>query len=569
MKEWLKSFKDKVGGSWKKWTKIQKAILVGVVLTGIVLFVTLFSWSSSSPMVPVLDVKITDQNQLDKIILRLNEENVKATVTDGVVYVSDVTVARKMRSLLIREDLIPKDTSPWDIFNVERWTRTDFERKVDLRRAVIEEVRRHIKALDDVDDASVVVNLPDNAMFTSEQNPVTASVIIYPRPGSDITNNSINRKKVEGIQKLLKFAVEGLQDENITISDNHSNILNDFAGMKDLDRLSIIEKQQKMIAKMENRYEIKVLTALQKIYGTDRVREVSIKIDMDMSEKSSQTTKILPTEMKSDNPDTPYDDSQIVHSVTLSSEVASTNWEGEGTNPEGPEGVQGQTPPSYKDMNNIAGRSTQSIVKKNEMVSSSQISEVVSPQMGRRTVAVNIDGQWRKVRDNKGNLIIENGGIKREFVKLSDEERKQAEKIVQDAIGYDATRNDRVTVGDIQFDRSGQFEEEDDAYFSGIQRQKIILISLAGIAGLLILFIVYRVVSRERERRRRIKEEEALRQAQLERERILWEAENANKEVAMTVDERKRLELQENAINVAREHPEDVALLIRTWLMEE
>ena len=80
---------------------------------------------------------------------------------------------------------------------------------------------------------------------------------------------------------------------------------------------------------------------------------------------------------------------------------------------------------------------------------------------------------------------------------------------------------------------------------------------------------MYRVVSRERERRRRLKEEVALRQAQLERERILWEAENANKEVAMTVDERKRLELQESAINVAREHPEDVALLIRTWLMEE
>ena len=126
-----------------------------------------------------------------------------------------------------------------------------------------------------------------------------------------------------------------------------------------------------------------------------------------------------------------------------------------------------------------------------------------------------------------------------------------------------------MTVTSIQIDRSKEFEEENAKYFADIQRQKIILISLAGIAGLLILFIIYRVVSRERERRRRLKEEEALRQAQLERERILWEAEKANSEVAMTVDERKRLELQENAVNVAREHPEDVALLIRTWLMEE
>ncbi|MGP1414386.1 MAG: flagellar basal-body MS-ring/collar protein FliF [Treponema sp.] len=566
MKESFKGLKDKIGSSWSKWTKIQKAVLLGVLVVGVVLFVSLFSWSSSSPLVPVLDVKITDQEQLDKIVLRLNEEDIKTTVTDGIVYVSDSSTARRMRSLLIREDLIPKDTSPWDIFNVERWTRTDFERKVDLRRAIIEEVRRHIKALDDVDDASVVVNVPENAMFTSEQNPVTASVIIYPKPGSDIATN---RKKVEGIQKLLKLAVEGLKDEDITISDNQSNILNDFAGMKDWDRLSIIEKQQKMIAKMESRYEIKVLNALQKIYGADRVREVSIKIEMDMSEKSSQTTKILPTEMKHDNPDTPYDDSEIVHSITTSSEVATTTWEGEGTNPEGPEGVQGQTPPSYKDMSNIAGRSTQSIVKKNEVYSSSQISEIVSPQMGRRTVAVNIDGQWKKKRNDKGEYIIKDGGIEREFIELSTEERKQAEEIVQGAIGYNPNRDDIVKVAAIRIDRSGQFEEEDMAYFQGIQRQKIILISLAGIAGLLILFIIYRVVSRERERRRRLKEEEALRQAQLERERILWEAEKANNEVAMTVDERKRLELQENAINVAREHPEDVALLIRTWLMEE
>ena len=40
-------------------------------------------------------------------------------------------------------------------------------------------------------------------------------------------------------------------------------------------------------------------------------------------------------------------------------------------------------------------------------------------------------------------------------------------------------------------------------------------------------------------------------------------------EVTMSVEERKRAELQENAVAMAKEHPEDVAMLIRTWLMEE
>lgn len=567
MNEQFKNLKTKLGTLWGRWTGVQKGIIIGVTVLALVLVVVLMRWSSKPTTAPVLDMAITDTELRDKILLRLNEENVKTSVSsDGIISVSDEKTARRMRSILIREDLIPKNASPWAIFDVERWTRTDFERKIDVRRAVIEEVRRHIKALDDIDDASVVVNMPEKALFQSEQNPVTASVVLYPAPGSDVSSN---RKKVEGIQKILKLAVEGLKDDNITIADNTGSVLNDFGAMKDMDRLSLIERQQRLIAKLEREYESKILIALQKIYGIDRVRELNIKIDMDMSERSAVTRELRPTVLKADNPSTPYDDSEIVKSITVSSETAQTIWEGSGINPEGPSGVQGQTASSYKDASNITGRSTQTINKTNEEISRRDSTEVISPELGRRTVSVNIDGSWIKKRDDKGNYIIKDGSIEREYIEIPDAELRQTVKIVQDAIGFDATRKDSVTVANIKIDRTGQFDEEDAAYFRAQQRQKVILLSLAGIALVLLLFILYRIVRRELERRRRIKEEEALRQAQLERERILWEAEQANADVSMTVEERHRLELQENAINIAREHPEDVALLIRTWLMEE
>lgn len=567
MNEQFKNLKTKLGTLWGRWTGVQKGIIIGVTVLALVLIVVLMRWSSKPTTAPVLDMAITDTELRDKILLRLNEENVKTSVSsDGIISVSDEKTARRMRSILIREDLIPKNASPWAIFDVERWTRTDFERKIDVRRAVIEEVRRHIKALDDIDDASVVVNMPEKALFQSEQNPVTASVVLYPAPGSDVSSN---RKKVEGIQKILKLAVEGLKDDNITIADNTGSVLNDFGAMKDMDRLSLIERQQRLIAKLEREYESKILIALQKIYGIDRVRELNIKIDMDMSERSAVTRELRPTVLKADNPSTPYDDSEIVKSITVSSETAQTIWEGSGINPEGPSGVQGQTASSYKDASNITGRSTQTISKTNEDVSRRDSTEVISPELGRRTVSVNIDGSWIKKRDDKGNYIIKDGSIEREYIEIPDAELRQTVKIVQDAIGFDATRKDSVTVANIKIDRTGQFDDEDAAYFRAQQRQKVILLSLAGIALVLLLFILYRIVRRELERRRRIKEEEALRQAQLERERILWEAEQANADVSMTVEERHRLELQENAINIAREHPEDVALLIRTWLMEE
>ena len=567
MNEWFKKTLTQIKTLWGKWTPIQKGILAAVVVAAVVITVLLASWSAKPSLVPLIDTPVTDETLRERIILRLNQENVKTSVSQsGLISVNDAQTARRMRTILLREDLIPKNTDPWAIFDVERWTRTDFERNIDVRRAVIEEVRKHIKALDDIDDASVVVNLPEDKLFKADQNPVTASVILYPKPGSDI---STNRKKIEGIQKLLKYAVEGLTDDNITIADNNGNILNDFAGLKDFDRLSIIEKQQKIITKLETQYEIKILNILQKTYGTDRVRDLSIKIDMDMSEKTSETIEYLPFQLKADNPDTPYDESEVRASVTRSSETATTTYQGTGFNPEGPAGVEGQTPPSYKDTSNLTGLSTQSIVKTNEEIGSRKTSEVVSPEMGRRTVSVNIDGQWRKKKDERGNMVIKDGRIEREYIPISDEELQKATKAVEDAIGYSALRNDSVSVLNIQFDRMAEFEKEDDAYFKAIQRQRVILISLAGLAVLLLIFIIYRVISREIERRKRLREEELLRQHQLEREKALWEQEQAGMEVSMSVEEMKRRELTENVINLAREHPEDVALLLRTWLMEE
>ncbi|MFC1237977.1 flagellar basal-body MS-ring/collar protein FliF [Treponema vincentii] len=567
MNEWFKKTLTQIKTLWSKWTPIQKGILAAVIVAAVVIIVLLASWSAKPSLVPLIDTPVTDATVRERIVLRLNEENVKATVSQsGIISVNDEQTARRMRAILLREDLIPQNTDPWALFDVERWTRTDFERNIDVRRAVIEEVRKHIKALDDVDDASVVVNLPEDKLFQADQNPVTASVILYPKPGSDI---STNRKKIEGIQKLLKYAVEGLTDDNITIADNSGNILNDFAGLKDFDRLSIIEKQQKIIAKLETQYEIKILNILQKTYGTDRVRDLSIKIDMDMSEKTAETVEYLPFQLRADNPETPYDESEVRASVTRSSETATTTYQGTGFNPEGPTGVEGQTAPSYKDTSNLTGLSTQSIVKTNEEIGSRRTSEIVSPEMGRRTVSVNIDGQWRKKKDANGNLVIKDGQIEREYIPIPDDELQKATQAVQAAIGYSALRNDSVSVLNIQFDRLAEFEKEDNAYFRSVQRQRILLISLAGLALLLLIFIVYRIVSREIERRKRLREEELLRQHQLEREKALWEAEQAGMEVSMSVEEMKRRELLENVINNAREHPEDVALLLRTWLMEE
>jgi flagellar M-ring protein FliF len=568
MNEFLKKLIGQITGLWGKWSLLQKIILIGIIVSAVAGLVALVTISSTPSMVPVIDAPIRDEDARDRIVTRINEEGVKTSVSAaGIIMVPDEKTAQRIRAILIREDLIPSGTDPWAIFDRERWTITDFERNVNLHRAITQMVTDHVKALDDVDDANVTIVLPERELFLADQNPVTASVIITPRPGSDITQN---RKKVEGIQKILKFAVEGLLDENIVITDQNGLVLNDFSGMAALDRLNLIEREAKIVRTLEAQYRAIILKSLQGTFTTDRVRDLNIKIDMDMSQKEISTEEFFPITIKERTPGLPYDDSEYVKSITRSSSNSNTAWEGTGFNPEGPAGVEGQTTPAFRDMSNLYGKVSQETLTHNEEINSRRTQEERSPNIDRVTVSVNIDGQWKWKYDEKGQpVVLTDGTIEREYTPVDPEDLRATQVLIQNAIGYNAGRGDAVTVQNIRFDRTRQFADEDAAYFRQKQIQTTILVFLSGLAILLVSFIVFRMISREMERRRKLREEELSRQHQMMRESALRQAEEEGVEVSMSVEERKRMELQETAINMAKEHPEDVAQLIRTWLLEE
>ena len=568
MNEWLKKVVASLKGLWSKWSLVQKIILFAVIVAVVVAFIVMMTFSAQPSDVPLFSVPITDEAARDKIIYRLDEENVSSNVNAaGLITVKDEATARRMRSILVREDLVPSNVDPWNLFDVERWTTTDFERNVNLRRSITEMVRQHIEALDDVDRANVVINVPEKTLLAADQDPTTASVVITPKPGSDITTN---KKKIEGIQKLLITSVPGLTAENISISDPSGVIINDFEGMESSERVDIIAKEQKLIKEQEMYYRARILAALQNTFSADRVRDLNVKIDMDMSKRQVSGTEYSPIVIKPDDPNTPYDDSEVRDYLPISTETVTKKWTGTGFNPEGPAGVDGQNPPVYSDMSNLIGTSEESGVKQNNVLNTAEYLEEKSPSIDRITVSVNIDGTWEKEYDEKGNLIINpNGSIARKYIPVDPAVLASTTSLIQSAIGYDRIRGDTVSVQNIQYDRSAQFAEEDEKFMKAQQQRTTILISIAGIAAILLAFVIIRLITRSIERRRRLKQEEMLRQSQLEREKTIWEAEQAGMEVTMSVEERRRAELQENAVTMAKEHPEDVAMLIRTWLMEE
>lgn len=568
MNEWFKKKTETIKEKWAKWTILQKAIVAGIVVVAIAVVVLMASMSSRPSTVRLFNAPVNDENERDRILTRLNQDNVEAYVSpDNYISVENSDVAKKYRSVLIAEGYAPSRLDAYRLFDTTRWSRTDFDDKVNWKRSTEEALKQHLEALDDIQRANVILNIPDDALFSENQAPTTASVILYARGNSDILTD---KRKIRGLQNLIKASVEGLKDEDIVISNGSTNEqINDFTGMAESDRLSNIERQQKIIHKQEATYTGLVLAALKGTFSDDRVKVMNIKIDMNMSERTTTSREYGGITIRPDNPNTPYDDSEIVNSLTLSEETVNKSFTGTGYNPEGPAGVEGQNPPVYSDMSNVVGKSTEEGVKRNYALNEKNTSEITSPQIDRITVSVNIDGRWRKVYDENNRPILENGHLRREYIPLTEEEIANTTKLVQDAVGYSKARGDSVTVTNIKFDRDIEHNKEDEAYIKQLNRNRTIMFSLVGIAIILIAFIAFRIISREIERRRRLAEEARIRQQEEERQRALLEAQQQGMEVTMSVEERKRAELQENAIAMAKEHPEDVAMLIRTWLMEE
>ncbi len=569
MNEWLRQLINQIKTLWSKWSLTQKIILFSIVGVAVLAVVLIAVFSSAPTMVTLIGTPITDENNLARIVTVLDEEGVTYKVSpENMIYVEDETTARRMRAILIREDLIPPRTDPWAIFDVERWTLTDFERDVNLQRALTKNLEQHILALDDVDAASVTLVVPKSELFQEDQNPVSASVIITPKPGSDITEN---RKKIEGIVRIIKFAVAGLKDENIVITDQNGLQLNDFTGLEDVDRIEIARRELRTKKELEQQYKTEILAALRTIFSFDRVEIVKLDIALDMSKQTVNTEEHFPVTMKEDNPRTPYNESEVVPSITLSKEITEEHFEGTGFNPEGPPGQEGQTPPAYKDLSNLVGKYDQSSLIQNEVVNKKSTYEERSPwSIERITTGVAIDGVWRRVYNVDGQVEVNpDGSIMREYTPVGEEDLRKAEALIKDAVGYDRDRGDSVTVEHISFDRTGQFATEDEELRRQRQLRTTIISVVIGLGAIIFAAILYRLIAKELERRRRLREEELARQHQAMREAALRRAEEEGAEVELSVEERARMEMQENAINMAREHPEDVAQLIRTWLLEE
>ncbi|MFC1511064.1 flagellar basal-body MS-ring/collar protein FliF [Candidatus Margulisiibacteriota bacterium] len=154
-------------------------------------------------------------------IVRLKELNIPYDIREeGRIIAVPKDVSDDARLGLAEKNLPAGGVVGWEIFDETKLGATDFDRRIQLIRAISGELSRTIRRIEAIDDVRVQIVLPETKLFAATVAPVTASVMLRIRPGYELSQDKIN-----GIVHLVASSVENLQTENVTVVDDAGYIL--------------------------------------------------------------------------------------------------------------------------------------------------------------------------------------------------------------------------------------------------------------------------------------------------------------------------------------------------------
>lgn len=207
-------------------SNIRRLLLLGGVLA-VVVFAGLFLFfRGCSPVVSGGNGNTVIYSDLDlrdaaNVIARLKELNIPYEIREeGRAIAVPKSRADEARLGLAEKNLPVGGAVGWEIFDESRLGATDFDRRIQLIRAISGELSRTIRRIEAVEDARVQIVIPETRLFAAQVAPVTASVMLRLKPGGELSS-----EKVNGIVHLVASSVENLQPENVTVVDNTGRIL--------------------------------------------------------------------------------------------------------------------------------------------------------------------------------------------------------------------------------------------------------------------------------------------------------------------------------------------------------
>ncbi len=206
----------------------------------------------------------------------------------SVLYLQKYTMTQRDRALLaiVKSGLVDQNIG-LEIFDKGDFTSTKEDKRIRLTRAINGELSRLIRKIPPIENASVFVSIPEQVMFEQDQKPITATVQLVMPSGEKLDN-----MKVKAIRNLLLGSVNGLEAENISITDTNGNVYDSIASADDDMLAKLEENDQYMQAKVKTQLDKLIGKGNYAVTVSTYLRQAPMQrdaIDFDPTKKTSLT----------------------------------------------------------------------------------------------------------------------------------------------------------------------------------------------------------------------------------------------------------------------------------------
>jgi flagellar M-ring protein FliF len=319
-----------------------------------------------------------------------------------------------------------------------------------------------LSSITGIKQAQVIVTQPEHSVFSDDEVPVTASVMLMVEPGF-----RLHDEQVKVIKNLVAHAVPGLTAENVAIADNMGNSLQGAASAVSMGGQNEADVRQKAY---EDKVAKKVLGILSPVVGKENaVVSVSAMLNFDQAE--SEINRVIPSGGNSENPT----------GLAVSQQTDSEEYAGDKPKDNsGQPGVVSNAAPQYQGTGAKVKDTSYKHSKTTTNYTNSEEHKKIVYAPGtveRLTVAVVL---------NKVLTVKETDEIK---------------ELVESAVGIDASRGDAVNIKGFQFSAPMKDAETDLAQAAKNAQQQNFFLQLASLGamvalGLVALFIFYNLFKR-------------------------------------------------------------------------
>ena len=336
------------------------------------------------------------------------------------------------------------------------------------RRGLEGELARTISSLNNVKGARVHLAIPKSSVFVRDERKPSASVLVELYAG-----RSLEPGQVLAIINLVATSVPELSKSQITVVDQKGNLLSDQA---ENSELTMAGKQFDYSRRMEGMLTQRVHNILQPVLGNDRYKaEVSADVDFSAVESTSEQF----------NPDQP----------ALRSEQSTSEQRTASNGPQGVPGALSNQPPSPATAPQQAGQAGAGgagMIQPGQPLLDANGQQIMDPATGQpmlapypadkrsqstrnfeldRSISHTKQQQGKVNRlsvavviDDQVNVNPANGEVTR--APWSADQLARFTRLVQDAVGFDASRGDSVSVINVPFSTERGEVIADIAFYS-------------------------------------------------------------------------------------------------------